>query len=90
VNATSAGLDGRSSPLPRGVRLPKGAVAYDLVYRPRWTPFLRAARKHGCEVIFGLGMLVAQAAETWNIWFGKRIPGPAVTRIERVLAKEFL
>jgi shikimate dehydrogenase len=90
VNATSAGLDGRSSPLPRGVRLPKEAVAYDLIYRPRWTPFLRAARKHGCEVVFGLGMLVAQAAETWKIWFGKGIPGPAVMRIERVLAKEFL
>jgi shikimate 5-dehydrogenase len=50
----------------RGARL-----AYDLVYNPTETRFLREAREAGCETLGGLAMLVAQAAEQFKLWTGK-------------------
>ena len=62
-----------ASPL-RGAR-----VAYDLVYNPAETRFLREARAAGCETAGGLGMLVAQAEEQFRLWTG-RVPPPGVMR----------
>jgi 3-dehydroquinate dehydratase/shikimate dehydrogenase len=52
-------------------------VAYDMVYNPAETRFLRAARAAGCETVGGLGMLVAQAEEQFRLWTG-RVPPPGV------------
>ena len=49
----------------RGVRL-----AYDLVYNPLETRFLREARAARCETLGGIEMLLAQAAEQFKIWIG--------------------
>jgi 3-dehydroquinate dehydratase/shikimate dehydrogenase len=53
----------------RGARL-----AYDLVYNPLETRFLREARQAGCETTSGLPMLVAQAAEQFSYWTGTAAP----------------
>jgi 3-dehydroquinate dehydratase/shikimate dehydrogenase len=52
-------------------------VAYDLVYNPALTRFLRAARAAGCETVGGLGMLVSQAEEQFHLWTS-RVPPPGV------------
>ncbi len=69
VNATSLGV----SPVNKGVRFKKGALAYDLVYRPARTEFLKAAEIAGVEGLGGMSMLAAQAAATWKIWFGETL-----------------
>ncbi len=74
VNATSLGMGGSGSPVPERVKFRKEAVACDLVYRPALTPFLKAARRGGARTIGGFGMLVAQAAAAWSIWFGEGVP----------------
>lgn len=71
VNATPVGMEGwpdapRRFPLAKA----KGAVAFDLVYRPAETPFLRQADRLGMRTVGGLGMLVGQALATWELWFG--------------------
>jgi 3-dehydroquinate dehydratase/shikimate dehydrogenase len=48
--------------------------AYDLIYNPAETRFLREARNAGCETIGGLEMLVAQAKIQFELWTGIR-PG---------------
>jgi 3-dehydroquinate dehydratase/shikimate dehydrogenase len=48
--------------------------AYDLIYNPADTRFLREARKAGCDTIGGLDMLVAQARLQFELWTGRR-PG---------------
>lgn len=53
----------------RGARL-----AYDLVYNPSDTRFLREASEAGCKTLGGLAMLVAQAAEQFRLWTGDRAP----------------
>ena len=54
-------------------------MAYDLVYNPLETQFLREARAAGCETLAGIEMLLAQAAEQFKIWIGKD-PDPDVMR----------
>ncbi|MDX8385330.1 MAG: shikimate dehydrogenase [Gallionella sp.] len=66
INATSSGLFDEMPPLPTTVFSP-GALAYDMMYG-RETPFMKFAREHGAQVADGLGMLVEQAAEAFNIW----------------------
>jgi len=53
----------------RGARL-----AYDLVYNPIETKFLREASEAGCQTLGGLSMLVAQAAEQFSLWTGAVAP----------------
>jgi shikimate dehydrogenase len=79
IQATSAGMHGADSgdDVARIVpwrSLPKGAGAYDLVYNPAVTSFLRAAESAGVAARGGLGMLVGQAALAFEIWFG--LPAP--------------
>ena len=61
------------------------AVVYDLIYTPAETHFLREARARGCETINGETMLVAQGAEAFHLWTGKR---PDVELMKRVLREE--
>jgi shikimate dehydrogenase len=70
INATSAGLANEAPPLPEGIFAPD-AFAYDMVYG-RDTPFLALARAAGAATSDGLGMLVEQAAESFQLWRGKR------------------
>lgn len=85
VNATSVGMKGGppGSPLPEGVRLRAGMTAYDLVYTPQATPFLRQARAAGAQAIGGLGMLVRQGAEAFTIWTGLEAPVAVMERAAR-------
>jgi shikimate 5-dehydrogenase len=53
----------------RGARL-----AYDLVYNPFETRFLREARNAGCDTLGGLPMFLAQAAEQFRLWTGREAP----------------
>ena len=72
VNATSASLAGELPPIPPGIFAP-GALAYDMVYADQPTRFLDFAREHGAaRAADGLGMLLAQAAESFFLWRGIR------------------
>ena len=73
VNATPLGMLGERremSPLPETARLGPGQVAYDLVYNPVDTRFLRQAAAHECLTIDGLSMFIHQAAEQFRLWTG--------------------
>jgi len=72
VNATSASLAGELPPLPQNVFAP-GSLACDMVYGDRLTRFLVHAREQGAaRLADGLGMLLAQAAESFFLWRGVR------------------
>lgn len=70
INATSAGLTGAVPPLPK--TLVNGATrCYDMTYGAELTAFLRWAQAQGAtQLVDGLGMLVAQAAESFHVWRG--------------------
>lgn len=74
VNATSVGMDGSSQPIPTSILLPEKLLVADVIYQPFETPFLKWARKQGNQSINGLGMLLYQAAEAFELWTGKEMP----------------
>jgi shikimate dehydrogenase len=71
LNATSTSTRGEELALP-GHALPRGAFAYDLAYGPGARAFVERARAAGMRAADGLGMLVEQAAESFERWRGKR------------------
>lgn len=77
IQATSAGMLGAEPGEPVAelvpwAVLPPQSLAYDLVYNPMETPFIRAARARGLTATHGLGMLVGQAALAIELWLGVR------------------
>ena len=74
VNATSVGMDGVSLPIPASVVLPEKLLVADVIYQPFETPFLKWARNQGNPAVNGLGMLLYQAAEAFQLWTGKEMP----------------
>jgi shikimate dehydrogenase len=72
IDATSAGVSGALPALPQGLFAP-GSLAYTMTYGPGETPFCVFAREQGAGVVSdGLGMLLAQAAESFFVWRGVR------------------
>jgi shikimate dehydrogenase len=70
INATSQGMVGEP-PLDLSLdTLPVSALVADIVYIPRETPLLAAARKRGNPAVNGLGMLLNQARPAFHAWFG--------------------
>jgi shikimate dehydrogenase len=54
--------------------IPADAIAYDLVYTPRPTLFLRLAAERGLIAIDGLEMLLHQGAIALAFWLGRQAP----------------
>jgi 3-dehydroquinate dehydratase/shikimate dehydrogenase len=76
INATPLGSAGQfENKSPATTQQLRGArLAYDLVYNPTETKFLREAREAGCETLGGLEMLVSQATEQFRLWTGGSVP----------------
>jgi shikimate dehydrogenase len=93
INATAASLQGELPSLPDEV-LAAGAWCYDLMYGAQATAFMTWARQRGAaKVSDGLGMLVEQAAESFQLWRGVRpdtAPVIAALRREMALASNTL
>lgn len=72
LNATSASLSGELPQLSAELLAP-GCLCYDLAYGRGATAFMRWAQNHGAaHTASGLGMLIEQAAEAFQIWRGVR------------------
>ena len=70
VNTTNQGMVG-TPPLDLALdALPPSALVSDIVYIPRETSLLAAARKRGNPTVNGLGMLLHQARPAFRAWFG--------------------
>ena len=72
INATSASLQGEMPAMPVGL-VGEESVCYDMAYGRGHTPFtLWAKSLHAARTSKGWGMLVEQAAESFQLWRGIR------------------
>lgn len=70
INGTSASLDGDIPPLPQGL-ITNTSRCYDMMYSAQTTVFNEWALNQGAQQADdGLGMLVEQAAQSFNLWRG--------------------
>ena len=74
VNTTSVGMSPNvtESPLPANF-FSSNTLAFDLVYNPLKTQFLKDAEQQGASIVNGVQMLVAQAVYSVEIWMGGNI-----------------
>ncbi len=86
INATTLGMapDASGCPWPLDLPMPARLVVCDLVYSPRTTRLLELARAAGCKTIDGLGMLVHQGAQAFQLWTG--LPAPVALMRQVCLA----
>lgn len=73
INATPVGTASDESPIPRALLRP-GLAVLDLVYWPSPTRLVREARAAGAEARGGAGMLMRQAAASFELWTGRPAP----------------
>ena len=89
INTTPLGMHGShedESPwdFAKGA-LPPQAVAYDIVYNPLETRFLREARAHGLASITGREMFFAQGNAQFRLWTGMDLPDAARRALDHAL-----
>jgi len=82
INGTSTSLTGSMPALPDDL-FPAGSACYDMMYAAQPTPFLKWAQRRGAVTADGLGMLVEQAAESFNIWRQVKPETAAVIQAQR-------
>jgi shikimate dehydrogenase len=71
MNATHLGCAPELEPVPVDwASVEPGCIAVDVITNPRITPFLAAAREHGCPVVDGVEMLVQLAMQIFERWTG--------------------
>ena len=85
VNATPVGSAGEDLPLPM---LGPEVLVVDLLYRPEITPLQAAARAAGATAFGGLGLLLHQAALSFELWTARPAPldvmsAAALAEVER-------
>lgn len=83
VNTTPLGMTPNidQSPLPEKLPLPANAFVYDLVYNPRETKLVRDARVQSLPATTGLGMLIEQAALSFDLWTGHKPPREVLCQV---------
>jgi 3-dehydroquinate dehydratase / shikimate dehydrogenase len=87
VNATPVGMSNtRESPLSENEINAK--YAFDMVYDPAETRFLKAAKARGAQIIPGIEMFVHQAARQFEIWTGKPAPWDDMLRVVTIALQE--
>ena len=78
INTTPVGMSPHvdASPVEEKLmqKLKADAIAYDLIYTPNPTQFLKLAQAQGATTIDGLEMLVQQGAAALEIWLQQPVP----------------
>lgn len=84
VNATPVGMSPHvdASPVDASLmqKLKQNAIAYDLIYTPNPTQFLKLAQAQGATTLDGLEMLVQQGAIALKIWLQQSVPVDVMRR----------
>jgi len=84
IQATPVGLNNESHELPWEAANSE-LIAFDMIYKPVETPFLKRAASTGCTTIAGWKMLLAQGAAALKVWTGREAP---LEIMEKALKKE--
>ena len=86
VNATALGMMDMPV-LPIDVnRIKDGATVYDIITHPHETQLLVGARARGLPVIDGLSMLIGQAREAFEMFYGQPAPRDQDVILRQLLA----
>ena len=86
INTTPLGMTGaqeHETPYPRAFQ--DNGIAYDLIYTPFQTRFLRDAAAAGWETVSGLDMFIGQGDAQFHLWTGHHLLEEAITAVTSAL-----
>ena len=89
INATSVGMHPNTDfcPLDESFSFRQEQIIYDVIYNPIETKLMALARRSGCIVVNGAGMLFYQGVKAFEIWMGSIIPAKKLEEISNVFLK---
>jgi shikimate dehydrogenase len=74
INCTPLGMkESDELPIPAEFITSKH-ILFDIIYHPAETPLIKAAKKNGAHIIYGIEMLAHQGIRQFEIWTGKKAP----------------
>lgn len=87
IQCTSVGLapDTGSSPVDDAAFFAKTEAAYDLIYNPEETAFLKKVRETGAPGWCGMEMLLWQGVAAYELWTGTKVPAGAAEKVNQAL-----
>ena len=88
INATPLGMHGtlaHENPYDFREIADTPKIAYDIVYNPLETLFLKAAKETGVKTIQGLAMFLGQANAQFKIWTGENLPKKTACLLKEAL-----
>jgi shikimate dehydrogenase len=85
VNASPLGMAGQPPLAFDFSHAPPGSVVYDIVTHPLDTDLLKRARDAGLSTVDGLSMLIGQAAEAFERFYGQASPRQHDTELRALL-----
>ena len=74
INGTNLGMKPEDESVLAGAFLEARHLAYDMVYKPLETDFLKQAKIAGAKAMNGLPMLLHQGAVSFEWWFDQPAP----------------
>lgn len=76
INCTPVGMHPQvdDTPVPPGAFQRQNMIAFDTVYHPENTMFLKLARERGASTLSGVDMFVHQAAKQFALYTGREAP----------------
>jgi shikimate dehydrogenase len=87
VNASAMGMANVDPLIVNLKDIDPKVLVYDIVYKPLETSLLSQARQYGLRTIDGLQMLIAQAAEAFELIFGETAPRDCDDELRALLVK---
>ena len=90
INTTPLGMQGsheQETPYPASAFSGSG-IAYDIVYTPARTRFLREAGEAGWHTVGGLDMFMGQGDAQFHLWTGQHLPEAAIDAVRAALSVE--
>lgn len=82
LNTTSVGMYPKAGVSVVGAEvIGRCKAAFDAVYNPGETEFLRIAKENGLVTVGGMGMLVCQAVAAHEIWYGASFKDSDIERL---------
>jgi 3-dehydroquinate dehydratase/shikimate dehydrogenase len=90
VQTTPVGMAPRSGEMPLPEDWLHGELVYDVIYNPRETALLKAARRQGLRTLDGLQMFLEQAAQQFERFTGEHAPREVMERaaLQALAARE--
>lgn len=86
INTTSLGMypDIDKTPIKFPFKFSDNQVLYDIIYNPKKTRFIEEGERQGLKTVNGLGMLIYQGIQAYEIWMNIKVSDEIIKKLFNV------